>query len=112
MGYVMYDLIECFSFRELKNISTYRFLEISIAQVEFIDRVCAPLYTILSESFPWVSPLLEGALANRSRWADLDDKVKMGLTWIDHDIIEVPVEDVEVITITLGPKVFCTNIWN
>ena len=58
--------------------------------------MCAPLYTILSESFPWVSPLLDGALANRSRWADLDDKVKMGLTWIDHDIIEVPVEEVEV----------------
>lgn len=58
--------------------------------------MCAPLYTILSESFPWVSPLLDGALSNRSRWADLDDKVKMGLTWIDHDIIEVPVEDVEV----------------
>ena len=107
----MYDLIECFSFREFdKNLSTYRFLEIYIAQVEFIDRVCAPLYTILSESFPWVSPLLEGALANRSRWADLDDKVKMGLTWIDHDIIEVPVEDVEVIT--LGPKMFCIKISN
>ena len=43
-----------------------------------------------------MSPLLDGALANRSRWADLDDKVKMGLTWIDHDIIEVPVEEVEV----------------
>ena len=65
-------------------------------QVEFIDRVCVPLYTILSESFPWIKPLLDGALSNRSRWSDLEEKVKMGLTWIDHDIIEVPVEEVEV----------------
>jgi len=73
--------------------------ELPQMQVEFIDRVCTPLYTILSESFPWVKPLLDGALANRSRWADLEEKVKMGLTWIDHDIIEVPVEDVEAGTI-------------
>ena len=70
--------------------------ELPQMQVEFIDRVCVPLYTLLSESFPWIKPLLDGALANRSRWADLEEKVKMGLTWIDHDIIEVPVEDVEV----------------
>ena len=70
--------------------------ELPQMQVEFIDRVCVPLYTVLSESFPWIKPLLDGALANRSRWADLEEKVKMGLTWIDHDIIEVPVEDVEV----------------
>ena len=47
-------------------------------------------------SFPWIEPLLDGALSNRARWADLRDKVEMGLTWIDHDIIEVPVEEVEV----------------
>ena len=72
--------------------------------------MCAPLYTILSESFPWVSPLLEGALANRSRWADLDDKVKMGLTWIDHDIIEVPVEDVEVHSVFSVVKIFINSL--
>ena len=71
--------------------------ELPQMQVEFIDRVCVPLYTLLSDSFPWIKPLLDGALANRSRWADLEEKVKMGLTWIDHDIIEVPVEDVEVL---------------
>ena len=72
-------------------------------QVEFIDRVCVPLYTVLSDSFPWIQPLLDGALANRSRWADLEEKVKMGLTWIDHDIIEVPVQEVEVsLTFKLG----------
>ena len=49
-----------------------------------------------THSFPWIKPLLEGALANRARWADLEEKVKMGLTWIDYDIIEVPVEEVEV----------------
>ena len=27
---------------------------------------------------------------------DLVEKVEMGLTWIDHDTIEQPVEDVEV----------------
>ena len=85
-----------FSINRTENIFIYDKIHVLIVQVEFIDRVCAPLYTILSESFPWVSPLLDGALANRSRWADLDDKVKMGLTWIDHDIIEVPVEEVEV----------------
>ena len=75
----------------------------NICQVEFIDRVCVPLYTVLSDSFPWIQPLLDGALANRSRWADLEEKVKMGLTWIDHDIIEVPVEEVEVsLTFKLG----------
>ena len=47
-------------------------------------------------SFPWIEPLLSGSLANRARWVDLRDKVEMGLTWIDHDSIEVPVEEVEV----------------
>jgi len=73
--------------------------ELPQMQVEFIDRVCVPLYTILSESFPWIKPLLDGALSNRSRWSDLEEKVKMGLTWIDHDIIEVPVEEVEAGTV-------------
>ena len=31
-----------------------------------------------------------------ARWADLQEKVEMGLTWIDHDVIEVPVEEIEV----------------
>jgi len=70
--------------------------ELPEMQVEFIDKICVPLYTVLSDSFPWIKPLLEGALANRARWADLEEKVKMGLTWIDYDIIEVPVEEVEV----------------
>ena len=32
----------------------------------------------------------------RDKWVDLAEKVDMGLTWIDHDTIEHPVEEVEV----------------
>ena len=32
----------------------------------------------------------------REKWIDLAEKVEMGLTWIDHDTIEQPVEEVEV----------------
>jgi len=32
----------------------------------------------------------------REKWTDLAEKVEMGLTWIDHDTIEQPVEEVEV----------------
>jgi hypothetical protein len=34
----------------------------------------------------------------REKWIDLAEKVEMGLTWIDHDTIEQPVEEVEVRT--------------
>ena len=47
--------------------------ELPQMQVEFIDRVCTPLYTILSESFPWVKPLLDGALANRYKYSTYSD---------------------------------------
>ncbi|XP_023335446.1 cGMP-specific 3',5'-cyclic phosphodiesterase, partial [Eurytemora carolleeae] len=73
--------------------------ELPQMQVEFIDQICVPLYTSLSDSFPWIRPLLEGALKNREKWIDLAEKVEMGLTWIDHDTIEQPVEDVEVGTL-------------
>ena len=56
-------------------------------------------------SFPWIEPLLTGSLANRARWVDLRDKVEMGLTWIDHDSIEVPVEEVEVRINSIGHMV-------
>jgi len=69
--------------------------ELPEMQVEFIDRICVPLYRTLSDSFPWIKPLLDGALGNRAKWADLQEKVEMGLTWIDHDVIEVPVEEIE-----------------
>ena len=36
---------------------------------------------------------------------DLRDKVEMGLTWIDHDSIEVPVEEVEVRINSIGHMV-------
>lgn len=49
--------------------------ELPQMQVEFIDVVCKPLYTSLSESFPWVKPLLDGCLSNREKWADLAEKV-------------------------------------
>ena len=49
--------------------------ELPQMQVGFIDVVCRPLYTTLSESFPWIKPLLDGCLANREKWADLAEKV-------------------------------------
>ncbi len=49
--------------------------ELPKMQVGFIDVVCRPLYTTLSESFPWIKPLLDGCLANREKWADLAEKV-------------------------------------
>lgn len=38
-------------------------------------------------------PLYEGTLENRKHWQDLAEKVEMGLTWIDHDTIEKPIEE-------------------
>ena len=98
--------------------------ELPQMQVEFIDVVCRPLYSSLSESFPWIKPLLDGCLSNRANWVDLAEKVRkfremtkkknphfrthfnllffqveMGLTWIDHDTIEKPIEE-----ITLGTE--------
>ena len=52
--------------------------ELPQMQVEFIDVVCRPLYTSLSESFPWIKPLLDGCLSNREKWADLAEKVWWG----------------------------------
>ena len=51
--------------------------ELPQMQVEFIDAVCRPLYTTLSDSFPWIKPLLDGCLANREKWADLAEKVHL-----------------------------------
>ena len=36
--------------------------ELPQMQVDFIDHVCRPLYTTLSDSFPWIKPLLDGLL--------------------------------------------------
>ena len=49
--------------------------ELPQMQVEFIDAVCKPLYTTLSDSFPWIKPLLDGCMSNREKWADLAEKV-------------------------------------
>ena len=49
--------------------------ELPQMQVEFIDAVCKPLYSTLSDSFPWIKPLLDGCMANREKWADLAEKV-------------------------------------
>lgn len=67
--------------------------ELPKMQVGFIDVIYMPLYRVLSETFPWISPLYEGTVYNRQQWQDLAEKVEMGLTWIDHDTIEKPVED-------------------
>ena len=49
--------------------------ELPKMQVEFIDVVCRPLYGSLSDSFPWIQPLLNGCLSNREKWIDLAEKV-------------------------------------
>ncbi|KAK9879966.1 hypothetical protein WA026_008477 [Henosepilachna vigintioctopunctata] len=66
--------------------------ELPQMQVGFIDVICLPLYKVLSDTFPWVEPLYNGTLENRQHWHDLAEKVDMGLTWIDHDTIDKPVE--------------------
>ncbi|XP_073817223.1 phosphodiesterase 6 [Musca autumnalis] len=67
--------------------------ELPKMQVGFIDVICLPLYKVLCDTFPWITPLYEGTLENRSNWQDLAEKVEMGLTWIDHDTIDKPVEE-------------------
>ncbi|XP_049534050.1 cGMP-specific 3',5'-cyclic phosphodiesterase isoform X1 [Anopheles darlingi] len=67
--------------------------ELPKMQVGFIDVICLPLYKVLTEAFPWISPLYEGTMDNRQHWQDLAEKVEMGLTWIDHDTIDKPVEE-------------------
>lgn len=37
--------------------------ELPKMQVGFIDVICLPLYRVLSETFPWISPLFEGLLS-------------------------------------------------
>lgn len=74
------------SYRERKD-------ELPKMQVGFIDVICVPLYRILSDTFPWIRPLYDGTLDNRQHWQDLAEKVEMGLTWIDHDTIDKPVEE-------------------
>ncbi|KAG5871279.1 hypothetical protein JTB14_037079 [Gonioctena quinquepunctata] len=66
--------------------------ELPQMQVGFIDVICLPLYRVLSETFPWMKPLYQGTIENRQHWQDLAEKVEMGLTWIDHDTIDKPVE--------------------
>lgn len=66
--------------------------ELPQMQVGFIDIICLPLYKVLADTFPWVKPLYQGTLENRKHWQDLAEKVEMGLTWIDHDTIDKPVE--------------------
>lgn len=67
--------------------------ELPQMQVGFIDVICLPLYKVLSDTFPWIRPLYDGCLENRNHWQDLAEKVEMGLTWIDHDTIDKPVEE-------------------
>ncbi|ODM93439.1 cGMP-specific 3',5'-cyclic phosphodiesterase [Orchesella cincta] len=67
--------------------------ELPKMQLSFIDEICLPLYKVLSETFPWLQPLYDGASRNRQNWQDLAEKVDMGLTWIDYDVIEKPVEE-------------------
>ncbi|CRK92094.1 CLUMA_CG005663, isoform A [Clunio marinus] len=76
--------------------------ELPKMQVGFIDVICMPLYKVLSETFPWISPLYEGTVENRKHWQDLAEKVEMGLTWIDHDTIDQPIEELAANAIDRG----------
>ncbi|XP_055921410.1 cGMP-specific 3',5'-cyclic phosphodiesterase isoform X2 [Eupeodes corollae] len=67
--------------------------ELPKMQVGFIDIICLPLYRVLCDAFPWITPLYEGTMENKRNWQDLAEKVEMGLTWIDHDTIDKPVEE-------------------
>lgn len=67
--------------------------ELPQMQVGFIDVICLPLYKTLADTFPWIQPLYDGCASNRGHWQDLAEKVEMGLTWIDHDTIEKPIEE-------------------
>ncbi|KAF7419006.1 hypothetical protein HZH68_001659 [Vespula germanica] len=67
--------------------------ELPQMQVGFIDVICMPLYKVMAETFPWIKPLYEGTKENRKHWQDLAEKVEIGLTWIDRDTIEEPVEE-------------------
>ncbi|XP_015176353.1 PREDICTED: cGMP-specific 3',5'-cyclic phosphodiesterase isoform X2 [Polistes dominula] len=67
--------------------------ELPQMQVGFIDVICMPLYKVMADTFPWIMPLYEGTMENRKHWQDLAEKVEMGLTWIDRDTIEEPVEE-------------------
>ncbi|KAI5645672.1 3'5'-cyclic nucleotide phosphodiesterase domain-containing protein [Phthorimaea operculella] len=67
--------------------------ELPHMQVGFIDTICLPLYRVLADTFPWIEPLYTGTYDNRQRWKDLAEKVEMGLTWIDHDTIDKPIEE-------------------
>ena len=49
--------------------------ELPKKQGDFIDKVCVPLYGSLTESFPWIEPLLTGCQENREKWKDLAEKV-------------------------------------
>lgn len=83
--------------------------ELPKMQIDFIDHICLPLYKALSESFPWVKPLYDGCARNKEHWISLAEQVDMGLTWIDHEYIEEPVErtNVEGIAmIKLNTKIF------
>jgi hypothetical protein len=48
---------------------------------------------LLSDTFPWIQPLYDGCQENRQHWQELASQVEMGLTWIDHDTIDKPVEE-------------------
>lgn len=83
---ISFDILFFYYYRERKD-------ELPKMQVGFIDVICLPLYRVLCDTFPWITPLYEGTLENRRNWQDLAEKVEMGLTWIDHDTIDKPVEE-------------------
>ncbi|CAG0894619.1 unnamed protein product [Cyprideis torosa] len=61
--------------------------ELPKMQVEFIDMICIPLYKALSDTFPWLKIMFDGALKNRNKWKKMQEQVEMGLTWINSDSI-------------------------
>lgn len=90
----VYDSLEKLSYNIFSHCtSRERKDELPKMQVGFIDVICLPLYKVLSDAFPWIRPLYDGTMDNRQHWQDLAEKVEMGLTWIDHDTIDKPVEE-------------------
>ncbi|XP_053211051.1 cGMP-specific 3',5'-cyclic phosphodiesterase-like isoform X2 [Panonychus citri] len=49
--------------------------EFPVMQVTFIDTICLPIYSILSDCWPPLNPLYKGCLANRTRWFKIQSSV-------------------------------------
>ena len=51
-----------------------RHASLSSVQLGFIDGVCTEIYQIMTKFSPLLQPLLDGCLANRTRWVQLEEE--------------------------------------